>query len=140
MKAGVSKMISFNGFKFTVNGYRKDNPVRFYLLDNEKNYLTYIILSESNGEKYIDKYINGAKHHFNISNKIDAFYNEIKDLEIEKWNMKTYESSMCWTPPADHWTFDIHIGDISVTCKGEGEVPHNWDKFWKAFNRMCNNG
>jgi hypothetical protein len=107
-------------------------------LDNEKNYIQYIILAESNGRSYIDKYYDGIKYHFDITDKVDDFYYEIKDLGLEKWNMNTYGSSIHWTPPADCWTLEIQIEDISVVCKGQDAVPKNWDKFWKAFDRMCN--
>ena len=132
-------MAKLRGFKFTSNGYRKDNIVRRYLLDNERNYLEYAILSESDGRFFIDDYYNGTNHRYDITDKMDVFYNEIKDLGIEKWNMKTYESSMCWTPPADYWTLEIHIEDISVICKGQGTAPEGWNEFWKAFHRMCHN-
>ena len=134
-------MSKLYGFKFTSNNsYRSyKNGNRRILLDNEKSYLSYSILSESNNRYYIDEYYNGANHHFDITDKIEQFYNEIKDLEIEKWNFNTFTSDMEWFEPSDYWTLDIHINDISVTCKGYGAVPPNWNQFWKAFRRMCSN-
>lgn len=126
-------MAKLSGFKFTVNRYID------CFSDSKINYLEYAILSVSDGKFLIDAYKNGEKHHFDITDKIDTFYNEIKRLGIDKWNMHFYESSICWMPPADVWTLEIHIEDISVTCKGQDATPENWNEFWNAFHRMCNN-
>lgn len=119
-------MSKLYGFKYTENSFFETNK-------------TYMILSESNGRYYIDKYCEGTKHHFDITDKIEQFYNEIKDLGIDKWNMNTYDSAIQYTPPSDSWTFTIHFDDISVACSGCGAVPPNWNQFWKAFHRMCSN-
>ena len=122
-------MSKLYGFKYTVKRCRE--------------YIEYIILSESDGRLYIDKYYNGTKHHFDITDKIDTFCNEIKDLNIEEWNMKSFDSFIDWTPQADRWTFQINTDELSVSCMGDGTgdaFPHNWKEFWKSFNRMCNNG
>ena len=118
-------MSKLYGFKYTVKRCRE--------------YIEYIILSESDGKLYIDRYYNGSKHHFDITDRIDTFCCEIADLGIDSWNTFDYESSMHWVPPADYWTFQIRTDTLSVACKGEGEFPPNWKEFWKAFNRMCNN-
>ena len=125
MKRKGEQMSKLYGFKYTV--------YRFMV-----GYIEYIILSESDGKYYIDKYCNGTKHHFNVTDKIDTFCNEIKGLDIEKWNMNSFNSSIDWTPPADYRTFQINTDELSVSCMGD-VFSSNWKEFWKAFNRICNN-
>ena len=114
------------GFKYTVSN------------SGTHDFIRYVILSEINGKCYIDDYINGAKKHFDVTNNIDKFCKEITELGIDAWNMNVYQSSIYWFPPADQWTFELNTDDFSVVCKGQGEVPPNWNKFWTAFNKMCN--
>lgn len=110
-----------------------------YTVQRCKECIEYIILSKSNGRYYIDMYDNGTKYHFDITNGIDTFCNEIADLNIDSWNMNDYQSPIYWLPPADCWTFQMNTDMLSVVCNGQGEFPPNWNEFWKSFNRMCNN-
>ena len=57
---------------------------------SEDNYLSYIILSVNNRKSCIEKYQFGIKYHYDISDKIDDFCNEISGLGIEKWNTTDY--------------------------------------------------
>ena len=105
----------------------------------EKYQLEYIILFESNGRYFIDKYFDGIKHHFDITDKIDDFCKKIENLGIEEWNMKYYEPKIYWFPPMhEDWSFEIHTDKVSVMCKGDAATPPYWEDFWKAFNKMCN--
>ena len=114
------------GFKYTVTKYEGYNC-----------YIEYIILSISDGKYFIDKYSNGKKYHFDITDKMDLFCTEINNLCIDNWNMNDYKSSMYWFPPAHYWTFQLNTDTLSVACKGQGEYPSNWNDFWTAFNKMC---
>lgn len=116
-------MAKLYGFKYTVKergGY----------------YGQYSILSEADNRYYIDKFYKGTKHHMDITDKIDDFCKALEALDIDEWNMKNYESSWEWFPPADDWTLEIHTDSISVTCKGQWDRPPRWEKFKKLVNQM----
>lgn len=125
-------MSKLYGFKYTREEYSA--------LNTSDRKIEYIILSKLNGRYFIDKFHDGTKYHFDITDKMDAFCKKIEKLNLNEWNMQYYDPTMFWFPDFyEDWTFQIQTDTINVMCKGDTTPPPRWNAFWKAFDKMCNN-
>ena len=100
-----------------------------------RTYNRYIILEKRNNTCCLQCFENGSVYLVDISNKVDELCDRFIKMDINSWNMKSFDGQIEFFPVFD-WSLYIEADDIFVSCNGMHNYPPNWEIFKSIMDEI----